>query len=275
MRAAIAVLSLLTSWDLRAQEPSAPLKFEVASIKPSASDERRVGIMFQPGGGLKVANAPLKMIIAFAYDVRDFQLSGGPGWIGSDRFDIEARPERTADDPASVNDPTKMTDEQRKTVQEQMRERVRNLLAERFQLVIRRESKEQSIYGLVAGKNGSKLKEAQGGRGPMLRIGGRGQLSGQGVEVAMLANTLSALVGRPVIDKTGLTGRYDFTLNWSPDPGQPAGPFGQLPPEAPPSDASGPSLFTAIQEQLGLRLESEKGPAELLVIERVEKPSEN
>jgi uncharacterized protein (TIGR03435 family) len=133
----------------------------------------------------------------------------------------------------------------------------------------------------VIGKNGFKLQESdtKGAPGPrgMMRMG-RGQFTGQAVQLRMLTQALSSQLGRPVIDRTGLTGSYDFKLEWTPDPGQ-SGPFGGGgPPGAdapPPPDPNGPSLFTAVQEQLGLRLESQKGPVEMLVIDRVEKPSEN
>ena len=107
----------------------------------------------------------------------------------------------------------------------------------------------------------------------------RGELDGEGVPLEFLASTLSSQLGRPVIDRTGLTGHYTFKLQWTPDPGQSASKFGgPLPPGVdapPPPDPNGPSIFTAIQEQLGLRLESQKGPVDLIVIDRVEKPSEN
>jgi uncharacterized protein (TIGR03435 family) len=106
---------------------------------------------------------------------------------------------------------------------------------------------------------------------------GRGQFSGQGVQLEMLTRSLSSQLGRPVIDRTGLKGNFDFKLEWTPDPGQ-SFAFGGGPPGAdapPPPDPNGPSIFTAVQEQLGLRLESQKGPVEMLVIDKVEKPSEN
>ena len=220
------------------------------------------------------------MLLTQAYDVREFQISGGPGWINTDRFDIVAKAERSTAAENVPDDPGKMTEEQRKTIGDQMRERLRALLADRFQLALHRETKEQSVYALVVGKSGSKLQESQthegpGPRGPMMRMG-RGELSGQGVALDMLTRTLSSQLGRPVIDRTGLKGNFDFKLTWTPDPGQSGGPFG--PPGAdapPPPDPNGPSVFTALQEQLGLRLESQKGPVEMLVIDKVEKPSEN
>jgi len=104
---------------------------------------------------------------------------------------------------------------------------------------------------------------------------GRAQLSGQGVQLDMLTRTLSSQLGRPVIDRTGLKGNYDFKLQWTPDPGQTGALPATGPDAPPPPDPNGPSIFTAVQEQLGLRLESQKGPVEMLVIDKVEKPSEN
>ena len=275
-----ACLPLLMALGLFGQSAPAPLAFEVASIKPSAGDDHRIAIQMQPGGGLRASGATLKMLLTIAYEVREFQISGGPGWISSDRFDIMAKSERASD--AAPPDPRSLTAEQMKTNQQQMRERLRNLIAERFQLTFHRETKDQPIYALVVGKNGSKLKESEvkdGGPRGRMRMG-RGQLSGEAVQLQMLTQALSNQLGRPVIDRTGLTGSFDFNLEWTPDPGQSGGPFGGgAPPPGidapPPPDPNGPSVFTAVQEQLGLRLESQRGPVEMLVIDRVEKPSEN
>jgi uncharacterized protein (TIGR03435 family) len=273
-----ASLFALMAGCLCAQSSPTPLTFEVASIKPSTGDDHRIAIQAQPGGGLRTTGTTLKFLLTFAYDVRDFQISGGPSWINSDRFDILAKTERAAGSDSTPVDPRTMSDAQMKTMQEQMRARLQALLAERFQLTLHRETKEQTVYALVVGKNGSKLPESDGkqseGRRMMM---GRGQVNGHGVPLSMLANVLSNQVGRPVIDRTGLTGNFDIKLEWTPDPGQ-AGPFGPLPPGVdapPPPDPNGPSLFTALGEQLGLRLESQKGPVEVLVIDKVEKPSEN
>jgi uncharacterized protein (TIGR03435 family) len=277
-----ACLALLMADWLCGQSGTQPLTFEVASIKPNTGDDHRFFIQIQPGGGLRTTGSTLKMLLTLAYDVREFQISGGPGWVNTDRFDIVAKAERSAAAENVPDDPRKMTDEQRKTVADQMRERLRALLADRFQLTIHRETKEQSVYALVVGKSGSKLQESQmkegnAGRGRMMM--GRGQFSGQGVALQMLTQSLSSQLGRPVIDRTGLKGNFDFKLEWTPDPGQSGGPFGGGPPPGadapPPPDPNGPSIFTALQEQLGLRLESQKGPVEMLVIDKVEKPSEN
>jgi uncharacterized protein (TIGR03435 family) len=269
---ALVVMASVGLWG----QAAAPLTFEVASIKPAAQDARGTMIRMMPGGALTVTNATLRLLVTVAYDVRDFQISGGPGWVGSERYDVNAKAESSASSESVPEDPRNMTDAQRKTNQEQMRQRLQALLADRFQLTIHRETKEAPVYALVVAKNGPKLQESKEG-GPRLMMG-RGQLNGQGALMEMLANVLSGQLGRPVLDKTGLQGKYDFKLEFTPDPGQGAEPFGGLgpgPDAPPPPDPNGPSIFAAIQEQLGLRLESTKGPVEMIVIDRVEKSSEN
>jgi uncharacterized protein (TIGR03435 family) len=262
------------------QSAPAPLTFEVASIKPSSERADRRMLRFMPGGGLQVSGMTLKSLITFAYDVRDFQITVGPGWINSEPFDIEAKSDRNTSDNATPDEMRNMTDAQMKTTAEQMRLKLQALLADRFQLTLHHETKEQPVYALVIGKNGSKLQESQmkaGERRRMMRMG-RSELNAEGVAIDMLTHTLSNVLGRPVIDRTGLKGNYDFKLQWTPDPGQSGGLGGPPPPgvEAPPPpDPNGPSIFTAVQEQLGLRLESQKGPVDLIVIDRVEKLSDN
>jgi uncharacterized protein (TIGR03435 family) len=261
--------------------------FEVASIKPS--DPSTQGVTFMNGpGGLNINGATIKMLIQQAYDVRDFQISGGPGWINSDRYDIKAKIESGTNAPP---DPRNLAD-QRKSI-EQQRERLRDLLADRFQLKIHRETKELSAYALKPAKGGPKLKESklddpasnsdkssERPRGPFMRVG-RGQIIGQSISLDFLAQMLSQQVGRPVIDKTDLKGAYEFTLEWTPDPAQSLEPGFSGPGEPPrpdspaPAEVNGTSVFVAIQEQLGLKLESQKAPVEIIVIESVEKPSEN
>ena len=264
------------------QAPAPPATFEVASIKPSSGDEHRIGFQFLPGGGLRTTGASLKMLITFAYDVRDFQVSGGPAWITSERYDILAKAESGSANDAPA-DPRNLNDVQFKTARELVGQRLQALLAERFKLVIHRETKEQPVYALVVAKNGPKLtaSDAQSGNRNRRMMMGRGVINAQGMDLSMLANTLSNQLGRPVVDRTGLTGHYDFKLEYTPDPGQAGGgPFGGAPPPPgvqapPPPDPNGPSIFTALQEQLGLRLESTKGPVEMIVIDSVEKASEN
>jgi uncharacterized protein (TIGR03435 family) len=164
-------------------------------------------------------------------------------------------------------------------------------LADRFKLKIHTETKQLPVYELVAPKGGSKLKEATAGdtyangikgldgvgRGGLMRVG-RGQLTAQAVPITSLANMLSQQLQRTVLDKTGLTGKYDLELNWTPDQGSDPmfkGAEGSPQRGDAAPDSSGPSIFTALQEQLGLKLQSAKGPVETLVIDHVEMPSEN
>lgn len=250
-----------------------PLEFEVASVKPAAKDAKGMMIMFQPGGGIQVKNATLTSLIAMSYSLRQFQVTGGPGWANSDHFDVEAKSEN----PDTPLDFRKLTDAQRTEFQDQVKERVRSLLADRFQLTAHQEMKEMPIYALVIGKGGSKLQLAKSepGGNQGLRMQ-RGSLSGTQAPVDLLAMAMSDATGRPVINKTGLEGKFDWKLEWTPDSGpQQPGPSTDKQAAAAPPDLSGPSIFTAIQEQLGLKLESQKGPAPVLIIDRAEKPSAN
>ena len=268
--------------------------FEVASIKPSAEDGRRVMIGISPGGRFTASGVTVRMLIQEAYDVRDFQIAGGPGWIASERYDIVAKSET----PGLNRDKIKVL--------------LQSLLAERFNLKLHRETKELPIYALIVGKSGNKLHKSEiqtdpadddvppkmphsrepgvedrsavraGGsaprvKGAMIRMG-RGQLEAQMAALKDFASLLAQQVGRPVVDKTGLEGKYDFKLEWTPDESMRGnGPFGESPAHeaAPAGDSSGPSIFTALQEQLGLKLESEKGPVEILAIDHIDKASAN
>jgi uncharacterized protein (TIGR03435 family) len=237
-----------------------------------------MGIQLMPGGGLRANNVTLRVLLTLAYDVRDFQISGGPPWLGSQLYDIQARSGTDSDASASPEQIQKLTDEQRKTFQEQMRERLRALLAERFQLVLHHETKEVPVYVLEVAKSGPKFQEAKeaGPNRGRMRMG-RGELQGEGIQIQFLVQVLSNQLRRPVLDKTDLKGNYDIKLTWTPDGSQGFGP-GPLPPgvEAPPPpDPNGPTIFTAVQEQLGLRLESQKGPVDMIVIDRAEKASDN
>ena len=268
-------LGLLALAGILAQPSPPALTFDVAAIKPSAPDARGTFLNFQPPNGLRVENAPLKMLITFAYDVREYQVLGGPDWVSSARYDILAKAERTPGSADVPDDFRKMNDAQRTAKLHDMRERVRTLLADRFQLAIHKESKEGSVYALVIAKSGNKMELANDtGEGQQGLRGGRGELTGMVAPPSMLANFLSGQLGRPVLDKTGLTGKYNFKLKWSPEISEGLGPKhpGE---EPPPQPLDGPTIFTALQEQLGLKLESQKGPIEMIVIDRVEKPSEN
>ncbi len=239
-------------------------EFEAASIKPSAPapmGEMRIGIQMLPGGRISMSGVTVKILIQRSYGVRDFQIIGGPAWMGSERYDITAKPEGAA-------------------TPDQVKLMTQALLADRFKLQFHRETKELPTYALVVGKGGQKFHESEvvpegsdKPRGTRISVG-RGQFELNGAAMAALANQLGQVLGRSVIDKTELTGNYDFKLEWTLDESQgairPAG--GEAPP---PSDNSGVSIFTAVQDQLGLKLEATKGPVEILVIDRAEKASEN
>lgn len=240
--------------------------FEVASIKPNASNDHRVSIAMQPGGRFVATGIPLRLLIGQAYNVRDFQITGGPDWVNNEAYDINAKGEPGAGD---------------RIAPDQLRAMLKNLLAERFGLKVKEETKEMPVYALVVGKNGSKLTPAATteGAGPGQIRMGRGQINAKGMPIEMLTRTLSQNLGRHVIDKTDLKGRFDIELQWTPEPGQAFGPFGGGAPPPPgagaPAESTGPTIFTAVQEQLGLRLESTKGPVPMLVIESISKPTEN
>jgi uncharacterized protein (TIGR03435 family) len=279
-----------------AQSPNAnaaPLpSFEVASVKPNRSGDRRVGIRNSPGT-FSAVNVTPKMLIEFAYNIRGTQLSGGPSWIDSEHFDIEAKTGESAEDtrgnPARFN--------------EQRRLMLRSLLADRFKLVVNQETKDLPIYDLLVAKGGPKFHETTQppidpnspppppsgppqpgqplrGRGIMMGFS-RGQLMMNGGTMSQLAQALSERVGRNVIDKTDLKGEYDLSLQWTPEENdalvrsEGGGPDGRPPGDAAPPPDSGPTLFTALQEQLGLKLESAKGPVLTYTIVSIERPSEN
>jgi uncharacterized protein (TIGR03435 family) len=243
-----------------------PKSFDVATIKPNASNDHRIMIRMLPGGGFNASGINLRMLITQAYDIKDFQVSGGPAWIHSDAWDVNAKAEGLPD----------------RVPPDVFRPMLQTLLAERFQLKFHKDSKEMPVYALVAGKGPHKMKASEATATPggpqrqMMRIG-RGQANLQGATMAGLAQILSQQLGRPVIDKTGITGNFDIELNWTPEPGQGGRPFGGPPPPdaIASSDSSGPSIFTAIQETLGLKLESTKGPVEIYVIDSASKPTEN
>jgi len=257
------VFGMLHPPAVRAQsQPAARPSFEVASIKPDNSGDRRVRFQLTPGGRMVMTNASPKMLIMMAYNLKPDELKGGPNWIDSVRYDITAKASR----PASGD---------------QMKEMVQSLLEDRFQLKFHHETKEMPIYALVVGKHGPKLKasEVSGERKSMFRVG-RGEMNLDGANMPALANALSNLVGRTVLDRTGLSGTYDIRMQWTPDVGE--APMMKGPPGAPPAgsgeqapESGGPSIFTAIQEQLGLRLEAQKGPVQVMVIDHIEKASAN
>lgn len=184
-------------------------------------------------------------------------------------FDIEAKAD------SSVNDQLQKLGRDQRRVQ--MQGMFQQLLAERFKMSVHWETRDLPVYALAVTKKGPNLQVSKQPEGDTKISSGTGQFTAQGVTLAeltrALTQTLSKELGRVVVDKTGITGRYDVTLKWTPETG--ATPVDSGTSGAAPTPDSGPSIFTAIQEQLGLKLESSKGPVQVLVIDHVEMPSEN
>ena len=249
---------------------TAPIQFEVASIKPSApaaGGQLRVGVRIAPGGRLEAQSVSTRMLMAIAFGVKDHEIIGGPGWLDADRFDISAKP-----DAASISG---------SITQEQMRLMLQALLADRFKLATHPDTKEATVYAIVPGKNGAKVPESEStadAPNRQMRMG-NGQLNATGMPMQFLAESLSRILGRTVVDKSGLTGLRDFKLQWAPDESTSIHMPGLPPPggaeAAPPSDSKGPTLFAALEEQLGLKLNTEKGQVTYIVIDHIEKPTEN
>lgn len=240
--------------------------FDVASIKPSDPSSTRTQIGVAPGGVFNAKNVTLKLLIGQATDLRDFQISGGPGWVDADHYDITAK---SPDFNVSEDDLRKMTDEQRNSFQDKVRRDIQLLLEERFQLHSHRETRELPVYTLTIAKSGSKLQSPANTdvTTTSLRVrrtdAGLTEITGKTIPLVNLVKSLSSQLNRTVLDQTGLTGKYDFDVSFTPnlDTSQ--------------ADTTGPSLFTALEEQLGLRLESKKGPVEVLVIDSAQKASAN
>ena len=242
---------------VRAQSPLPnPPSFEVATIKPT-NPSYGGGILIRLTGGKFSATAfTLKDLITFAYAVNSSQITGGPEWFASDRYDVLGKPEKVG--PLS---------------REAARAMLRPLLADRFHLKIHLENKPMSVFLMTIDRNGPKLSaRTPGDGGEPTRLTFRGATAtGRNVPMTVLAEELQDMVlGRPVLDKTGLTGNFDFDLAWRPEP-KPSESA-----DAPaPVDLTLPDIFTAFREQLGLKLETGKEPAKIIVIDSATKPSEN
>jgi bla regulator protein blaR1 len=272
-------LAVTTPLMVGAQEPAKPVPepvatsalpaFEVASIKPSAPDSS-LRVNFAAGGKLFITNATLRFLIKIAYDIGDDQLAGGPGWIGSKRFDLAATPEKSLGD-----DPKNMAPDQILIFHKPVRLRLQRLLADRFQLELRKESTQMPVFDLVVAKGGPKRLTATKSSGdPQLQFG-NGVLNAVGVDMNTLAKFLSeGQTGRPVADRTGMKGKYDFHLEWAPDTsGNSVAADSSA--NQPPADTGGVSIFTALQQQLGLKLDARTDAADRLVVVQAELPSGN
>ena len=236
-----------------------PAFFEVATIKPSIPD--RPGKIFTVKGRQVITiNTTANDLITFSYDLHARQLVGGPSWMESEKYDVTGQPE-------SQGQPSRT----------QLSEMMRKLLEDRFRFSFHREKRELPVYAITVLPGGHKLtKNDNNPNGlPGLFFKGLGTLPAMNATMGDFAGVLQgAVLDRPVIDRTGLQGRWDFTLRWTPDDSQFVNMGVRVPP--PPNDPDAPpGIFTAFQEQLGLRLESTRGPVEVLVVDRIEKPSEN
>ena len=250
-------LPLLLAALVYGQDKPARLTFEVSSIKPSKPGGRGGAMKVLPGGQEFIAqNFPLRLMIARLHWVPPRQVTGGPDWMDSEVWDIQAKADRPG------------------FTREQMTEMLGNLLEDEFKLKLRKDAKEGSVYALTIDKSGLKMKVNESPEDYEIPIqGGPGGVTiGKRVAMDRLCFTLGSFLQnneRPVIDKTGLTGFYDFTLSFLPE----------LSPESerklPPEMLSRPSLFEAVRSQLGLKLEATKGPVEYYVVEHIEKPSGN
>jgi uncharacterized protein (TIGR03435 family) len=286
------IAGALTTSALLAQTESAEQpKFEVASVRANTSGNVGGSVKPEPGGRFTVVNMPLRNLIINAYGLQGTQLLGAPDWIASERFDIAAKADGELGPPISRDGPSRL------------QLLMRSLLAERFKLSVHPEKREMPIYELMVARRDGKLgpelrpstidcraiieaRKAQGQKPEPPKAGERpqcgarvgfGELAAGGQPLFELISLLSSTVQRNVVDRTGLSGNFDIYLRWTPDqlPRRPAGtpadqPFRMNGLEI---DPNGPSIFAALQEQLGLKLESARGPVEVLVIDHVERPT--
>jgi uncharacterized protein (TIGR03435 family) len=260
-RIAVCVFMVLP---LRAQAPakvSADLRFEVASLKPSDGTANISGIRPAQGGQrYEAMNCPIKLMIQVAYRVKAEQVVGGPAWMDTDRYDMQAKAEK----PSNADELHVM---------------LMNMLVDRLQLKFHQEKREMAMYALTVDKGGAKLTphEAANAGEPWIDQTQEKplhlKLKATSVPMDYVAFRFSQLLDRPVVNLTNLAGGYDFNLEFTRElpPGFPEG--GRINGEEP--DTSGPTLFAALKQQLGLELKAQKGPVEVIVIDHVEKPTGN
>jgi uncharacterized protein (TIGR03435 family) len=237
------------------QTTSSRPTFDVASVKPSNPSSHGISLSGGPSR-FTMRNVTIRFLISLAYGVKDFQISGGPRLLDSERYDIEAT--YGADLPQRPERLTFMTIE----ADSRVRQMLQALLADRFHLAIRHETKELPAYSLNLAKNGPKLRESTTPEDMQDMRVDLGQIKSNRMSMAQLTGVLSRLLGLPIVDKTGLTRYYDLLLKWTPDDGAA-------------DTTAGPSIFTAIQDTLGLRLIAGKESIDVLVIDHVERPTEN
>jgi uncharacterized protein (TIGR03435 family) len=247
---------------LHAQDlPAAPrYRFEVASIKPSQAADSSNRIGPTPQGGLRAQNVTPLQLIALAYGVRPFLIVDAPDWATTQRFDIVATPDKAEELPQDA------PGAQRDAFRDKVQQRVRALLIERFGMVIRAEKRPMSVYKLVVAKGAHKMTAASPQEPRRMQTNSK-MVKGSGADMKMLTDALAGILLRPVLDETNLTGSFNLEMS-----------FADLRLQATPdanADAGAPTIFTAIVEQLGLKLDPARAPAPVFVVEKLERPSEN
>ena len=257
MALTLSVVAALAGAGLRAQSR----EFEVASLKPSPPGAQGGGVRPAPGGERYVAtNAPLKLMLAVAYQVKAEQIQGGPDWINTDGFDMNAKAEKAS-------------------TPEELHLMLQNLLAERFKLKFHQEKKEMAIYALTVDKGGPRMTphQSENAGEPWIELTQEKFLHqtmhAKFVTMQYFAWRLSTILDRPVVDMTKLQGGYDFEVSYTREPPPNITEKSMINGEA--VDLTGPSIFESIIKQLGLRLERQKGPVETMIIDHVERPAEN
>jgi uncharacterized protein (TIGR03435 family) len=245
---------------IRAQAAQADAEpaFEVATIKPGSPDARGFGMRIS-GRRFSTIHASLSDLVAFAYGLHPRQITGGPAWLETEKYDLLA-------EASAESKPNSLA----------MRAMVQKLIVDRFGLTFHRDRKTLSVYAIVIGKGGPKFLNSPGeaNGNPGYGFQGLGKMTVSNARIVDFAGWMQRyVVDRPVVDRTEISGRFNFTLNWTPDESQFIGLAGQL--GVLKGDVEQPDLYTAIQQQLGLKLESTKLSVEVLVIDHVEKPSEN
>jgi uncharacterized protein (TIGR03435 family) len=251
--AGVLIVPALGQTPVPQDNPAVNPRFQVATIKPSTPEESRTTQI--RGNRFATTDTSIVDLIKYAYGLHDEEIAGGPKWLATQKFDLMCDPE-TATRPSS----------------DQFKKMVQDLLADRFHMATHRETRELSVFAIVPAKAGPKLHTTTSPPdGPPVVGYAPGQLAVGNATMADFAKFLQRFVtDRPVLDETGIAGKYDLTLRWTPDDSQPGASR-----QAEDNSGSLPGFFTAIQEQLGLKLQEEKHPAEVLVIDHIEMPSEN
>ena len=257
-RPLLAALLATTLSVTRGQPPAAPA-FEAATIKSSTPGKIGGGLNLSPAR-IRIVNSSLKFCVQMAWDVKEFQVSGGPRWADTDRYDIDA----VAASPFQKGE---------------FRTMLQALVADRFGLVIHRETQDKAGYVLIKARNGPKLPPPTEDPDIMFSRTPSGDtiLKATSASMSQLAEALSSRLNTTVVDRTGIEGRFDVSMQWTPDPtSEPLISKSGMPVPPPPPDAvPGPSIFTALQEKLGLKLEARKVPVEVIVIDQAHRPSDN